>query len=324
MLSIYGETDIKRCKELWNQHIVLKQLTDHWDLRECFHQHFNNPAFFVVAQESSQIVGLIPLSFINEINGYGIFPGEVWNAGTWLEQNQIFAKDETVLKLMLDWLDKNKMHYFLRYLSYSEHLSSLIKQEDEIGYLFCPENMNFHMDNYYDLFSRKSIKSILREVSAMYTNNLVVREACIDDFDVMVRLNLERFGDSSYFADERFRKSFCSLRDWLDSRGWLRMTAIIINGEVAAVDMGAVYNGVYTLLAGGTHAEFSGVAKLINLYHMQQGCKFKYKTVDFLCGDFKWKTIFHLTPRPLYKLESLKERDPSSLFHVTQGVHADV
>jgi hypothetical protein len=26
--------------------------------------------------------------------------------------------------------------------------------------------------------------------------------------------------------------------------------------------------------------------------------------VDFLCGDFSWKALFHLAPRPLYRLSS--------------------
>jgi hypothetical protein len=71
------------------------------------------------------------------------------------------------------------------------------------------------------------------------------------------------------------------------------------------VDMGCVYQGVYTLLAGGTNSRYLGVAKLINFHHMQRACEEKLKRVDFLCGDFNWKKLFHLTPRPLYLMTNI-------------------
>jgi CelD/BcsL family acetyltransferase involved in cellulose biosynthesis len=83
------------------------------------------------------------------------------------------------------------------------------------------------------------------------------------------------------------------------------MTAVLMDGRVAAVDMGCIYKGDYKLLAGGTHSDYPGVAKAINLYHMQEACNNKYKTVDFLCGDFAWKKLFHLTPRPLYEVSNI-------------------
>lgn len=118
----------------------------------------------------------------------------------------------------------------------------------------------------------------------------------------MVQMSLGRFGDESYFSDKRFLESFRDLKDHFHEKGWLRMTTVLIDGEPAAVDMGCVYQGVYTLLAGGTHNDYPGVAKVINLHHMKEACREKYEKVDFLCGDFSWKKIFHLSPNPLYKL----------------------
>jgi CelD/BcsL family acetyltransferase involved in cellulose biosynthesis len=66
--------------------------------------------------------------------------------------------------------------------------------------------------------------------------------------------------------------------------------------------MGAIWNNTYTVLAGGTDVEFPGVAKLINLHHIQWACRQRLACVDFLCGDFNWKSRFHLVPRPLYEL----------------------
>ena len=74
------------------------------------------------------------------------------------------------------------------------------------------------------------------------------------DVDQMFRLNLENFKEYSYFSDDRFLRAFENLASWLRDQGdLLRVTTVLIGGEVAAVDIGAVWNATYTVLAGGTH-----------------------------------------------------------------------
>ena len=92
------------------------------------------------------------------------------------------------------------------------------------------------------------------------------------------------------------------------------LSLLLFDNEPAAVDMGSLYNGMLTMLAGGVNAKFRGIAKLINMHHMTYACQQRFDSVDFLCGDFNWKTQFHLTPTPLYLLEGepkLTERHES-------------
>ena len=124
-------------------------------------------------------------------------------------------------------------------------------------------------------------------------------------------MNLDRFGEASYFHDGRFLASFRSLLSLLKARDYLRLTTILVDGRPAAVDLGCVLGQNYTLLAGGTLATVPGVAKLINIHHMQWACERRLACVDFLCGDFSWKTLFHLTPRPLFVLAD-RQREAKS------------
>jgi len=304
MIEIHIESDEEACRELWEQLIPPGQLTDLWDVRACFHKQFKRRLFFVVAQEAEEIVGFIPMSFVEEQNYYGYFPGEVWEGKTWLEQNRVIARDQDVLQQMFDWLLENKVPYHLRYLHKNPQCPLNLFDEDEIGYLFHPESFHFRMEEYYSVFSKKTLKKIRREVDKLYKQNLIFRCGENNDFEEMVILNIERFGTRSYFANNQFVKSFRSLRDYLAQKGWLKMTTIMIDGRIAAVDMGCQYNGAYTLLSGATHSDYPGIAKVINLFHMEEACKKKYKEADFLCGDFFWKKLFHLTPRPLYKISN--------------------
>ena len=58
------------------------------------------------------------------------------------------------------------------------------------------------------------------------------------------------------------------------------------------------------VLLGGTDPEFRGVAKAMNMQHLEFACEQRLSRVDFLCGDFHWKKLWHLDPQSLYKYVS--------------------
>lgn len=299
MYNLRVVTDLDECRELWRRAIPHEFVSDLWEVRAAFHEQFGRPVCFVVAEDAEGLCAMLPLSWIEESQCYGYFPGETWQGKTWLEQNRIFARDADVLQFLLR---RCPSRYHVRYLLPCDSLICDESDVDEIGYLFLPPHYDYDIENYFQEFSRKSAKRIKREVAAIEDRGVRYRLDDPSDFEHMVRLNVDRFGEYSYFHDARFTEGFRSLMHVLEERGWLRMTSILIEGELAVVDMGCMYEGVYTLLGGGTHRGYPGVAKLINLYHMRRACEERMARVDFLCGDFAWKTLFHLTPRPLYVL----------------------
>jgi hypothetical protein len=302
MKNIRIVSDLQECRAIWQVVMPSDYLTDLWEVRDCFHRHFGNRPHFIVAQDGDEILGLLPLSWIDEHDCYGFFPGETWKGKTWLEQNRIICNGIYGIR---DLLGVCPRAYHLRYLTSLPGIPAEEETVDEIGYLFIPPNYDYDMSNYLGEFSRKSRKNILRELAAIESQGVTYRHNDIRDFDIMVELNMERFGSQSYFYDRRFLESFRALARMFQEKGWLRFTTVLIKDEPAAVDMGCVYQGVYTLLAGGTNSRYLGVAKLINFHHMQRACEEKLKRVDFLCGDFNWKKLFHLTPRPLYLMTNI-------------------
>ncbi|MBU0469088.1 MAG: GNAT family N-acetyltransferase [Candidatus Omnitrophica bacterium] len=309
MLTIHSESDLAACGRLWEHFMPSEIFTDLWEARICFNKHFDRKPFFVVAEDDGKPVGFLPLSWIEENDSYGYFPGEVWDSKTWLEQNRIFARDKDVLDSIFAWMEEAGIKYSLRYILPDAVPLSDISQVDEIGYLFHPKNFGFSMDEYYGTFSRKSIKSIKKDVENLYARELTFRFDEVDDIEALVKMNMERFGEKSYFADIRFYNSFKDLVNWIKDKGWLKVITVIIENKIAAVDVGCLRDGFYTLFAGGTNADFPGVAKVINLYHINQACEKRYEEVDFLCGDFSWKRIFRLEPRPLFLMSNIKEEE---------------
>jgi len=300
MSTIRVVTDPAECRRVWEKVIPPETIYDLWEIRDCFNRQFRRPLYFIVAEQGRRVTGLIPLAWIEESLCYGFFPGETWRGKTWLEQNRIVAASRSLFHKMLRHVNGYGSDMYLRYLLPTKAIGISSEAVDESGYLFYPGQVGYSMDNYFQLFSHKSIKRILRDVAAFEERGLQYRYDDLKDIDLMIELNRQRYGNTSYFRDIRFADSFRELASFLKSRGWLRLTTLLVGGSPAAVDLGAVYHGAYTLLAGGTHFDFPGIAKVINLHHMRWACDQKINQVDFLCGEFSWKPMFHLTPRPLY------------------------
>ena len=307
MYHIRVVSDLDECRRVWQYIIPGEYVSDLWEFRACFQRHYRRPPYFIVAEQNGKVQGLLPLSWIEESRCYGYFPGEVWAGKTWLEQNRLIAGEGGVMESMFGHLNDRRLNYHLRYLLPVDSWAAGRETVDEVGYLFHPPQFGFDMENYFQLFSHKSAKRIKREVADIEALGARFRHDCLEDFDLMVRLNVDRYGAASYFADNRFLESFRDMTSLLADRGWLRITTVLIGDEPAAVDLGCIYRGMYTLLGGGTNAKYPGIAKLINLCHMRRACEEKWDQVDFLCGNFSWKTMFHLSPRPLYKLSNVIE-----------------
>ncbi len=295
-------TELDKCQDIWENIIPKEVIFDLWEVRACFQQYFKRPPYFIVVEKNGNIHGLLPLSWIEESKTYGYFPGETWEGKTWLEQNRIYVACDEIRKELFEYF---KGPYYLRYLLPNKNLGDNYPV-DEIGYLFIPPKYEHDIEKYFGEFSGKSRRRLKHELESFREQDINFRYNELADFDSLICLNISRFGNSSYFADKRFKDSFYSLMYLLNERGWLRITTILIKNEIAAVDMGSIYRGVYTLLAGGTNSNFPGIAKLINIHHMEWACQEKLKVVDFLCGDFHWKNQFHITPRPLYLVSNGK------------------
>ena len=318
-MRINTVSDLSLCQQIWQQLVLAQSLFDLWEIRACFQEQYGYRPRFLVAEDGSGPRGLLALSEIEDHGYCGCFPGETWGGKTWLEQNRIIADTADVRQQLLEACPTGT---HLRYLLAEGDASGQICDVDETGYLFHPAEYDYCFETYLAAFSGKSRKRLRRELGDLEVRGVAYRHDDPRDIERMFDLNLQAFGERSYFADERFLSAFRAMAQLLSDRGRLRITTVVLGGEVAAIDMGAVYRGACTVLAGGTDVRFPGVAKLINLHHIEWACQQRLQTVDFLCGDFGWKERFHLTARPLYQIRSGRasvsdtEDSGKSLIHV--------
>ncbi|NNG02390.1 MAG: GNAT family N-acetyltransferase [Desulfobacteraceae bacterium] len=295
-------TDLEFGERLWRQCWPQRQLFDLWVVRRCFQDQYNHEPYFLYARQANSIRGMLALSWIEDKQYFGHFPGELWQGRTWLEQNRLIASNPDIA---LDLMDAIPAAEDIRYLDATGlPANDPWIMADDTGYLFHPPQYDYSFDTYFHYFSGKRRKALRQELDHLASPGVEYRYNCLSDLDKMFRLNLEYYGEWSYFRDNRFLRAFENLAAWLSAQNLLRVTTVIIGGRIAAVDMGAVWNSTYTLLAGGTDPTFPGVAKLINFHHMAWACNQKLAEIDFLCGDFNWKKRFHLFPRPLFVIRN--------------------
>ncbi|MCB2148306.1 MAG: GNAT family N-acetyltransferase [Deltaproteobacteria bacterium] len=303
MIDVSVSSDPEEIQRLWQRHWPQTCLFDLWPVRACFQRRFQHTPHFLVAERQGAFCGLLALSWIDEEQYFGHFPGELWHGKTWLEQNRVLVADEHVFDALWEAVPDVAQIRYLRPDGYLPEGASVTM--DEIGYLFRPPQYGYDFKMYMEQFSGKSRKKIRCEIDRLQRRGVSFRYDCLADVDHLFSLNLEIFREDSYFSDPRFLGAFEDLVQWLHRHNLLRVTAVLVGGELAAVDIGAVWNGTYTVVAGGTCGDFPGVAKLINFHHLEWACQQHLRAVDFLCGEFNWKNRFHLTPRPLYKMSKL-------------------
>ena len=303
MIDVSVSSDLGEIRRLWQRHWPQTCLFDLWPVRACFQRQFQHVPHFLVAERQGAFCGMLALSWIDEERYFGHFPGELWRGKTWIEQNRVLVADEASFEALWEAVPEVAQ---IRYLCPDGYLPEGASVTlDEVGYLFRPAEYGYDFNVYMGQFSGKSRKKMRCEIDRLHARNVTFRYDCLSDVDRLFRLNLEAFRESSYFGDPRFLNAFEDLVKWLHSNHLLRVTAVLVGGELAAVDVGAVWNDTYTVVAGGTCGDFPGVAKLINFHHLEWACRQRLREVDFLCGEFNWKNRFHLAPRPLYKMSKL-------------------
>lgn len=294
-------TDLKDCRKLWNRLFRPLNISDTWEFRACFQNHYHNPPCFVLLEDRQGIAGMLPLSYLEKEDRYVFFPGETWKGKTWLERTPVYFRNRNILENLFFECPENT---YLRYMEPAEWSPHQRIEIDEIAYTLQPASMDFDIACYLKRFSTKRLKSITKEITSLTACGSKLHINRLADFNRMIEWNLERYNADSYFSDERFADSFKDVMHFLHRSGLLRLVSLEIGGEIAAVDLGALFNGTYTIFAGGTNSLFPGVAKAINMYHIETAFAQKFSRIDFLCGDFVWKKLWHFDPEPLFKFDT--------------------
>jgi hypothetical protein len=301
LIKVYSSTKI--AETLWNKFSPKESLFDLWSFRKPFFESFKTEPYFLTLFEEKEdedsVLGVLPL-WIDDDEFKGKYS---WCGGYWPENNSFFVKDEEVIPLLLMAAPKPLYLSCIKPLAEYEFLKTLpgFSYEEELKF-YLPISQYANVDDYLQRLKKKKRHNIRRDRKRIlsYRPRIILNDPRhIED---LFRLNIDRFtvgtnGDrrsDSIYQDKRQQELFRKLIG-NSSEYETRIIATELNGKIEAVEVGFIYNKVfYSVSSGANITDYSGLGVYSNLLVIEDAMKNKCTQIDFLEGDYNWKSSWDL------------------------------
>jgi CelD/BcsL family acetyltransferase involved in cellulose biosynthesis len=289
--------DIEEAKKVWEQLSPKKHIYDDWGFRFCFYKYFNYEIYFYVGIENGEPVGLLPLQYNSE-KGYLEFFG-----GSYMDSNQIYIKEKND-KIIPD---------FYKALDRPAKLIDVIGEDsfttdlplEDYNYMLPLNGIQTVEQLIEQRFSKRSKDTLKRKMKMLEHENITILKDQYEDLDLLIDLNIKRFGDDSAFCYPFRRETF---HDLLKLPFQFKIQTFVINEEKQAVSLSIFYKGIYYYLYSGVNLEKT---KNLGNYVIKETIK-EAISLDAICfdaglGDCGWKERWHLDKTPQYIYSTFKD-----------------
>jgi hypothetical protein len=293
MLKFKTVTDEKECRNLWEEFSPNEILWDLWEFRICFHRGSSSFKFFL-GYDGPNNLGLIPLVYDDEFETYTYF------GDTFPEQNKFFLKDKKDMKLFLDKLPENVQIF---YIDGAEAKFYQFKSGDK-RYFLDLEKYKSSYENYLESFTKKHRKNLRYDLNKLERNGFSVEKNKIDDFDILVSFNKERFGKDSDYNEQDFADSMKKLIANSNNKNMLDLISIKIENNTEGVGLGVYYKDIYYVLGVGRNPGVNNLGKLLIAEQIKSAISLKCIKVDFLSTESGWKELWNLDSEEMYEFEN--------------------
>lgn len=290
MLKFKIITDEKECKSLWEKFSPNHVLWDLWDFRFCFHK--NNFSFnFILGIDGERQIGLLPLVFDKDSEVYTYF------GDTFPEQNKFFLRDKKTMKSFLKNCPEETQIYYID----SEEAKYYDFKQGEKGYFLDLEKYGCDFENFIMSFKKKHRKNLRYDLKKLKEKHYTIEKNRIDDFEKLVQLNKERFGNDSDYNEQDFVSGIKQIMDISNEKNILDMISIKIDGDTEAVGLGVFYNKVYYVLGTGRNSEIKNFGKLLISEQIKSAVLHKCNKIDFMSTEANWKELWNLDSNQMYE-----------------------
>ena len=300
MIEIKVINDLETAKSLWNKLSPEDNIYDLWDFRYCFYRHDQQPLQFYAAYDDGRPVALLPLQYNQELACLEFF------AENFMENNRpffapgyeylaprLFEQDfgRTVKIYDLDGIDEFTSALPLEDYVYFVDISGFSSFNDYLAAAFPNGHKRANFKRLFTLLER------YHEVKTIYDD--------LDDLELIMDLNVRRFGEESYLRTDKERQPF---RDLLKLPLDWRTITITVDGVKLAGSLSVIYKNVYFyLVVGSDITDFPDVFKYLTKANMELALAEKARIFNCSLGDCNWKSHWHMDRQPQYKLIRLIE-----------------
>jgi len=298
-LRIEVISNINSCFKLWQEFSPRKTLFDVWEFRLAFYEAYKYKPCFLLLKNQSEQLALLPLWYEDDKMRYS------WFGGDWQEEVRFFTKHPKYIPFLLSSAPSPLLLNAISQDS-AEPLKRKIRLEvDEPKYVLALDEFEDHKD-YLMAIKKKTRHNLRRNRREIQRQNPRIVINNFSDFDHLVRLSKERFKQKSEETDWEDPRRVEAFRQVIRLAGKsynVRMISVLIEGEIAGVDLIALFNGCYyTLRCGYNVKDYPGIGSFINLFEIDDAIRLGTKKIDFLQDSYEWKHKFFRTV-PLFKYE---------------------
>lgn len=292
-------SEIESCFELWKEFSPQKTLFDTWEFRFAFWLGYKHKPYFLLLKNQLENLAFLPLWYEKNKKKY------FWFGSWWQEENKFFTKDPALTPILLSLAPKPLLLNAISLSSISKVRELINFQKDDLKYILNLEGLKSSEDYLMKLKKnrrrnlRKDRNRILKQNPKIVINNF-------SDFEHLVRLSKERFaqkGEKTDWEDPKRMETFRQIIKLAGKSYQVRMITVLIDNQIAGVDLIALFNNCYyTLKCGYNVKDFSGIGNFVNLFEIDDAISLGMKKIDFLQNNYQWKNKL-FTPVPLLKYE---------------------
>lgn len=291
-------SDEKECKRLWNKFTPNKTIWDKWEVTQCFREEGLYKFHFIVLLEHGKEKGLVPIWIDKELDKT-FFVGDINT------ENISFWADPALFEEILKLIPKPALFYDFN----NEYVNEVISKNARCKKYFKHEDNRYYIDlekykgdvnNYLKTFSKKHRKNLLYDLRQLEKLDYKIIWEKMQYYDDFVKLSQKRFGKGSDFSKKDTIEQTRIFLNYLAKNDMLHVSTIIIDRKIAAVGIGAFYNGIYYLINESFDTEIRNLGKLINMTHIRKAAELKARQIDFMASDTGWKELWNLDKDPYY------------------------
>jgi len=304
-VAVRIETDIETCHQLFEQFSPKKALFELWGFRYAFYEKDENQPVFLILERGGEPLGLLPLWYEKEKDELR------WFGSWWQEGNTFWLKEKSLIPIVISLFPQKVLLNAI--LISPRTAGKLGLLADDPKYLLSLEDYP-NIDSFLNKFNKKKRYNLRRDKKIILAKNPKTVHNRLEDIEKMFDLSIKRFSkrDGSPFEDEDRKKTFREIIR-LAKEYEIRMLSTEINGEIAGVDLVAIYKGIYYTLQGAYDLEkHPGLGNYTNLLLIEDAINLGCKTVDFLEVSYGWKEDW-FQPIPLFQFKGVKDQGSPEL-----------
>lgn len=308
-LTMKVYSTMSEAETLWNQFSPNKSVFHLWNIRKSFYEGFGFDPYFVTLMRhgdaSGEPLGVLPLWFNTNTSHTGDtdIPSYVWFGSNYHEDNVFFVRDPEFIPLLLLCAPAPLE---IACIAAGESIEFLMElpgfQKDQDKKFFLDMSRCPTISSFLSRLKKKKRYNLKRDKKRIERFKPQILINHYDHLDELFRLNIARFRrkfpdnpkEYSTFEDTRYQNTFRALVANQGSYS-VRLLSTIIDGNIAAVEMGLVYGDTYySLYSGADTLKYSGIGIYSNLLVLEDAIRLGCRKIDFLEGDYSWKTSWKL------------------------------